>query len=184
MENIFWSWEDKISIWLLFAESEETQSIVRGLRGDKFFLCFSCEVGQDTVSRLEGVMWPAELGSALVSPTDRHQSLFLGFSFFCFWKDENQLLIALLTSDAWSVLVKMKVLVTQSCPTLCDPVDCLCNLMDWQAPLCMEFPRQKYWSGLPFPSPGYLPDPGIKLGSPALQADSLPSEPPVKPCLS
>ena len=42
-----------------------------------------------------------------------------------------------------------------------------------QAPLSMEFSRQQYWSGLPFPSPGYLPDPGIELRSPALQADSL-----------
>ena len=41
----------------------------------------------------------------------------------------------------------------------------------------MGFPRQEYWSGLPFPSPGDLPDPGIKPWSPALQADSLPSEP-------
>ena len=49
-----------------------------------------------------------------------------------------------------------------------------------QAPLPMEFSRQKYWSGLPFPSPGDLPDPGIKLRSPALQADALPSEPPRK----
>ena len=46
-----------------------------------------------------------------------------------------------------------------------------------QAPLSMGFPRQEYWSGLPFPSPGDLPDPGIKPGSPALQADSLPPEP-------
>jgi len=45
----------------------------------------------------------------------------------------------------------------------------------------MEFSRQKYWSGLPFPSPGDLPDPGIEPMSPALQADSLPSEPPGKP---
>ena len=43
--------------------------------------------------------------------------------------------------------------------------------------LSMEFPRQEYWSGLPSPSPGDLPNPGIKLGSSALQADSLPSEP-------
>ena len=46
-----------------------------------------------------------------------------------------------------------------------------------QAPLSMEFSKQEYWSGLPFPSPGYLPNPGIKpasLVSPALQADSLP----------
>ena len=40
------------------------------------------------------------------------------------------------------------------------------------------FSRQEYWSGLPFPSPGDLPDPGLEPGSPALQADSLPSEPP------
>ena len=45
----------------------------------------------------------------------------------------------------------------------------------------MEFCRQEYWSGQPFPLPGDLPNPGIKLRSPALQADSLPSEPPEKP---
>ena len=45
-----------------------------------------------------------------------------------------------------------------------------------QSPLCIGFSRQEYWSGLPFPSPGDLPDPGIKPGSPALQADSLLSE--------
>ena len=50
-----------------------------------------------------------------------------------------------------------------------------------QAPLSMDFSRQEYWSGLPFPSPGNLPDPGIKPRSPVLQADSLPSEPPGKP---
>ena len=49
-----------------------------------------------------------------------------------------------------------------------------------QAPLSMEFSRQEYWSGLPFYSPGDLPDPGIKPGSPALQAVSLPSESPGK----
>ena len=50
-----------------------------------------------------------------------------------------------------------------------------------QGPLSMGFPRQEYWSGLPLPSPGNLPDPGIEPGSPALQADSLPSEPLGKP---
>ena len=45
----------------------------------------------------------------------------------------------------------------------------------------MEFSRPEYWSGQPFPSPGDLPDPGIKPRSPALQADSLPAEPPEKP---
>ena len=52
--------------------------------------------------------------------------------------------------------------------------------VDYQAPSSMGFSRQECWSGLPFPSPGDLPDPGIKPGSPTLQADALPSEPPGK----
>jgi len=52
-----------------------------------------------------------------------------------------------------------------------------------QAPLPMGFSRQEYQSGLPFPSPGDLPDPGIEPGSPALLADSSPSELPGKPFL-
>ena len=63
------------------------------------------------------------------------------------------------------------VLVTQSCPILCNPMD-----GSHQASLSMGFSRQEYWSGLLFPSPGDLPSPGIELGSPALQADSLPSK--------
>ena len=51
----------------------------------------------------------------------------------------------------------------------------------YQVPPSMGFSRQEYWSGLPFPSPGDLPNPGIEPGSPASQADSLPSEPPGKP---
>ena len=54
----------------------------------------------------------------------------------------------------------------QSCPTLCDPMGC-------SPP---GFSRQEYWSGLPFPSPGDLPNPGIEPGSPALKADTLTSE--------
>ena len=49
-----------------------------------------------------------------------------------------------------------------------------------QAPMSMEFSRQEYWGGLPLPSPGDLPDPGIEPRSPTLQADALPSEPPGK----
>ena len=49
-----------------------------------------------------------------------------------------------------------------------------------QAPLSMGFSRKEHWSGLPCPSPGDIPDPGIKPLSPAWQADSLPSEPPGK----
>ena len=63
--------------------------------------------------------------------------------------------------------------VTESCPTLCDPKDC-----NHQALLSMGLPRQEYWSGLLFPYPGDLPDPGIELRSPALQANALTSEPP------
>ena len=61
----------------------------------------------------------------------------------------------------------MKVKVAQSCPTLCDSMDCI-------------FSRLEYWTGWPFFSPGDLPNPGIKLRSSALQADSLSSEPPGK----
>ena len=49
----------------------------------------------------------------------------------------------------------------------------------YQAPPSVGFSRQEYWSGLPFPSPGDLLNPGIEPGSPALQADVLPSEPPI-----
>ena len=54
--------------------------------------------------------------------------------------------------------------------------------MGCQAPLSMGFSRQEYWSRLPFASPGDLSDPGIKPGSPAVQADSLPSEPCLEGC--
>ena len=50
-----------------------------------------------------------------------------------------------------------------------------------QVPPSMGFPREEYWSGLPFPFPGDFPDPGIEPRSPALQADALVSEPPGKP---
>ena len=50
-------------------------------------------------------------------------------------------------------------------------------MVAYQAPQSMEFSRQEYWSGLPFPSPGDLPNPGIEPRSPALQTDALPSEP-------
>ena len=62
-------------------------------------------------------------------------------------------------------------LVAKSCLTLVTPWTVAC-----QAPLSMGFSRQEYWSGLPFPSPGDLPDLGIEPGSPVLQADSLPTE--------
>ena len=60
-------------------------------------------------------------------------------------------------------------IVAQSCLTLCDPMDC-----------SPPDSRQEYWTGLPFPSLGDLPDPGIEPRSPALQADALPSKLPGK----
>ena len=64
--------------------------------------------------------------------------------------------------------------VAPFCLTLCDPMDC--SLLGSSIPLSMGFSRQEYWGGLRFPSPRDLPDPGIKPGSPTLQADSLLSE--------
>ena len=73
----------------------------------------------------------------------------------------------------------MKALLPQLCPCFAIP-----GTVAHQAPLSMEFSRQEYWSGLPFPSPGDLPHPGIKASSPALWEDSLLSEPPEKPISS
>ena len=69
------------------------------------------------------------------------------------------------------IRLKVKVKVTQSCQTLCDPMNCTIQ----------EFSRPEYWSGQPFPSSGDPPNPGIEPRSPTLQADSLPAEPPEKP---
>ena len=71
----------------------------------------------------------------------------------------------------------MKITVVGGCSVT---KSCLTLVLTWtvacQAPLSMGFSRQEYWSGLPFPSPGDLSNPGIEPGSPALQADSLPTE--------
>ena len=82
----------------------------------------------------------------------------------CSQKTEQQLTV-------YSVM-----LVAQLCLALCIP-----RTVAHQAPLSMEFSRQEYWSGLPFSSPGDLPNPGIEPRSPILQADRLPSELPGKP---
>ena len=113
-----------------------------------------------------------------------------------------------------NVLMKRKVEVTQSCLTLCDPMDCTVHgilqgrILEW-----VDFPfsrgsskprdrtqvshiadgfftswttreAQEYWSGWPFPSPGHLPNLGIKLRSPAFQVDSLPTELSLNKCFS
>ena len=78
-------------------------------------------------------------------------------------------------TNLWLPKVRM-CSVTQLCLTLCDPWTIAC-----QAPLSMAFSRQEYWSGLPFPSPGHLPEPGIEPASPALAAGFFTTEPPGKP---
>ena len=74
----------------------------------------------------------------------------------------------------------MMCVFAQSCRTLCGPLDSS-TLRTRQAPLSMGFPRQEYWSELPFPTSGTLPKPGVKPGSPALQVDSLQTAPLGKP---
>ena len=74
------------------------------------------------------------------------------------------------------VKMSVKVSVTQLGPTLCNPMN-----YSKQAFLSMESSMQEYFTGLPFSSPGNLPHPGMEPMSPALQAHSLPSEPPGKP---
>ena len=82
----------------------------------------------------------------------------------------------LLGHPRYSSFLLLLMCVSRSVVTNCDPRDC-----SHQAPLFMGFSRQEYWSGLPFPSPGDLPDLGMELESPAMQADSLPSDSPEKP---
>ena len=105
---------------------------------------------------------------------------------FCLWQNKNTFLeygTCKLISEkpfCWSVKfktrLKVKVCVTQSCLTLCNPMDC-----SPPAPLSTEVSRQAYWGGLPFPIPGDLPNPGIEPRSPTLWSDSLPSKSPGKP---
>ena len=93
-------------------------------------------------------------------------------------------------SPGVNVYMWVTVKVTQSCLTLCNPMDYIGGSLvaklrptlvtawtaAWQAPLSMGFSRQEYWNGLPFPSPGNLPNPGIEPRYPAWQEESLPTE--------
>ena len=102
----------------------------------------------------------------------------LHYTFWLFFIISIPLLIILM----WSIIllkVKVKVKLLSHVRLFATPWTVAC-----QAPLSMGFSRQEYWSGLPFPSPGDLPNPGIEPGFPALQADALSSEPPGKPQFS
>ena len=83
-----------------------------------------------------------------------------------------------LTPSAKSLFITHACSVTESCPTLCAPWT-----LARQAPLSMGFPRQEYWSGLPFPPPVDLSHPGIQPVSPTLAGRFFTTEPPGKPPL-
>ena len=74
------------------------------------------------------------------------------------------------------LVLSISCFVAKSRPTLATPWT-----VAYQVPLSVGFPRQKYWSGLPFPSQGDLPDPGIEPASPALADEILTTKPPGKP---
>ena len=76
----------------------------------------------------------------------------------------------------WEGSLGENCLVSQTCPTLCNTLDC-----SLPGSSVHEVSQQEHWSGLSFPTPGGLPDPGIEPRSCALQVNSLPSEPPGKP---
>ena len=92
-------------------------------------------------------------------------------------KIRQSFFIPLSPLSCFDISIMHACLISQSCPTLCDPRDPQPTRL-----LCpWGFSRQEYWSGLPCPPPGDLPNPGIEPGSPALQVDSLPAELPGKP---
>ena len=128
----------------------------------------------------EGAGWPGLLGVRC------QESTWLALSWatgdWSWWSQlSGRSHVADASSSSWKQSEKRRgqerpwkwVLVPQLCPTP--------GTEAHQAPLCLGFSRQEYWSGLPLPSPEDLPEPGIEPKSPALQADSLLSEPPGKP---
>ena len=133
-------------------------------------------------------LWVVQVNKLHLSrmPSDRRKSLFCCNRMSIL---SNTMIWILFKTKGFSLFLKSFIynllfkneskveVVVQQCPNLCDPMDYIAC----QAPLSPEFSRQEFWSGLPFPPPRDLPDPRIEPGSPALQADSLASEPPRKP---
>ena len=113
-------------------------------------------------------VWTLSLWTSLLELLLLHPISFSMLNFhFHIWKYFFYLL-EWATVSLWSE-------VAQSCPTLCNPVDCS---LPGSSIHGMGFSRQEYWSGLPFPSPRDLPDLGIEPRSPTLQADALTCVPP------
>ena len=119
----------------------------------------------------------AKLCSDLQELWDIKCCCFISFLIFLMCRYIYMLPKKINTVPAFSFWKKVKVLVTHSCQTVVTPWT-----VAHQAPLSMGFSRQEYWSGLPFPSPGDLPDPGIEPVSPTLQVDYLLSEPQREEC--
>ena len=121
------------------------------------YLCMKCSFGISNFLEEISLVFPFLLFSSI----SLHWSLWKAF-----------LSLAILWNSAFRCLVK-----SLSCVRLfVTPLT-----VAYEASPSMGFSRQEYWSGLPFPSPGDLPDPGIETRSPTLQADTLSSEPPGKP---
>ena len=115
---------------------------------------------------LEWVAIPFSRGSS--QPRDWTEVSCVAGRFFTIWATREAPII-------YRLILHILVKVAQSCPILCNLMDCSPS-----APMSIEFFRQEYWSGLLFPSPGDLPNPGTEPGSPKLQADFLLTELPGK----
>ena len=98
----------------------------------------------------------------------------------CVWVKKDARILVISYYSTQFFLFNKKVKENVSCSVVSDSLWTPWTVAH-QTPLSMGFSRQEYWSGLPFPSPGDLPNPGMEPGSPPLQADSLPSELPGKP---
>ena len=142
---------------------------------------------------LEWVTISSSMGS--YQPRDRTQVSYIADRFFTLWATREALVSGIANKVPWKHMLPrtLKYLLVLWCVHLIGggglvAQPCLTLAISWtvayQAHLSMGFSRQEYWSGLPFPPPGGLPNPAIEPGSAALQADSLPSEPPGRPCPS
>ena len=168
--------------------------------GYHFYLCFQ--------SKTVDTQWACVICSSITysvlqgNPLCGLHSSWEGFSLCADTQAGVQthfLILANKLSQRFSILLRKSIAPyrgPQSQPWLPSPLSGLCSghcvceslscvwlcVAPWtaarQAPLSMGFSRQEYWDGLPFPSPGDLPDLGIEAMSPALQADSLPADPP------
>ena len=143
------------------------------------------EKGRET-----SILWMGDWGSVILIDKGRnsskypaslqHSNIYMN-KYSCKWR----LICSDLSLEANAVTYRGMHIVVCVCVCVC-----VCVLTQWyltvacQPPLSMGFPRQEYWSGLPFPSPGDLPNPGIHPASPALAGGFFTTKPPGKPVVS